>query len=293
MGHGCACQIKELERRGFNVNSTMLPTNFTLPAENWEWRPDSCALQAFNATLFCSLLGTKKLLMVGDSTMQQTAASLYSVLLHQEAPQSCLSRIIFELSDYVVYHPDESRGQHFVYWCKAHQPDILVLGSSAHYDRAVKGRLNAVHSAEFMDFFVPKLVKDIEYLRLWPQFCPKRVLFKTQNAGHLKCEASPGPVFNRSSVSYAEAMLQGGVEDKYSWRSHSYTDAHVLQFFRDQEKRNNESQGRAQLGVIDMSPLYLRPDAHALGDCLHFCAPGPLDLFAQLMLASLAAGELG
>ena len=52
------------------------------------------------------------------------------------------------------------------------------------------------------------------------------------------------------------------------------------------------SPGRATLGVIDMSPLYQRPDAHALDDCLHFCTPGPLDLFGELLMAALSNGEL-
>lgn len=48
--------------------------------------------------------------------------------------------------------------------------------------------------------------------------------------------------------------------------------------------------------VIDMSPLKLRADAHQgkmawtakQGDCLHFCLPGPVDLFANLMLHMLS-----
>ena len=34
------------------------------------------------------------------------------------------------------------------------------------------------------------------------------------------------------------------------------------------------------LGVVDQSPLYLRPDAHA--DPLHFCLPGALNFFAEV-----------
>jgi len=41
------------------------------------------------------------------------------------------------------------------------------------------------------------------------------------------------------------------------------------------------------LGVkfVDLSPLYLRGDAHPIGqkDCLHFCAPGPVDIFPRLL----------
>ena len=39
-----------------------------------QWTPSGCQLPAWNATRFCALLGGKKLLFVGDSTMQQTAS---------------------------------------------------------------------------------------------------------------------------------------------------------------------------------------------------------------------------
>ena len=50
--------------------------------------------------------------------------------------------------------------------------------------------------------------------------------------------------------------------------------------------------------VLDLSPLYYRPEAHtqvfehgfrAL-DCLHFCMPGPLDLFGVLVQRMLEEG---
>ena len=45
--------------------------------------------------------------------------------------------------------------------------------------------------------------------------------------------------------------------------------------------------------VLDMSPLYLRPDSHPGGtDCLHFCIPGPLNLFSILLLQMLYNKEI-
>jgi hypothetical protein len=230
--------------------------------------------------------------------MQQAAASLYSMLLHGNASTECLKNIIFELSDYIVYHPDESRGENFLLLTKRHKPHILILGSSAHYDRVVAGKLANVGTPEFMDFFVPKLVKDVEYLRLWPAFSPKYILFKTQNPGHVHCETFTMPVSNTSGLSFADPVSSSSSsnhtqEDKYSWRSHTFTDAHVLKFFLDSDERNKSALlNRTELGVIDMSPVYLRPDGHAGLDCLHFCTPGPLDLFSIFLLSSLRSGEL-
>lgn len=82
MGHGCACQIQKLSEMGYNRNSTTLATNFTLAPEMWDWQPETCSLPQWNATEFCeTLTSSRTILMVGDSTMQQTAASLYSMLV--------------------------------------------------------------------------------------------------------------------------------------------------------------------------------------------------------------------
>ena len=55
---------------------------------------------------------------------------------------------------------------------------------------------------------------------------------------------------------------------------------------------------------LDMSMLFLRPDAHPgafnkyfhdgddFMDCLHFCMPGPYDLFPVLLLQMLFNGEI-
>lgn len=296
MGHGCACQIQKLSEMGYNRNSTTLATNFTLAPEMWDWQPETCSLPQWNATEFCeTLTSSRTILMVGDSTMQQTAASLYSMLVFAKMPAWCLDAVKFELSDYLVYHPDESRGSNFLWYTKVHKPTILIIGSSAHYDRAVKEHLQEIGESSFMDFFVPKLFKDVEYLREWPVFCPKHILFKTQNPGHVGCETYNTPVLNATGLITSDLMhtYNDSSQDKYSWRLHTSTDAHVVKFFIDAEQRNiSHKMDRAKLGVIDMSPVYLRPDGHALADCLHYCTPGPLDLFAIYLLTALKTGEL-
>ena len=72
------------------------------------------------------------------------------------------------------------------------------------------------------------------------------------------------------------------------------------------------TQRSAGVGVVDLQPLHLRTDAHpssgsnspalrnwarpggkALGDCLHFCTPGPMDHLApQLLLHAMVARDV-
>jgi len=221
-----------------------------------------------SVSAFCAHLsrGDKSILMVGDSTMQQSAASLISTLIHYNASLSCLERLKFELSDYITYHPDESRGNHFMFLTRKHLPTVLILGSSAHYD--VSAKLHEVHSQDFMDSFVPKLRRDIAFLRDTPSICPKHILFKTQNPGHLGCNNATSPsstvpsadhVYTSHSHSTHQNKTTTNATDRYSWRSHTYTDAHVVRFFLSNEQRELwEKRGRARLGILDMSPLHAR-----------------------------------
>lgn len=69
-----------------------------------------------------------------------------------------------------------------------------------------------------------------------------------------------------------QASKNKSIEDRSNWYLFPYFD--------------NLSIKRSKLldiNVIDMSPLYYRIDAHAIGDCLHYCIPGPLNLFAILL----------
>ena len=43
------------------------------PPQPAQWIPSMCSLHKWNATDFCQLLGSRRIMMIGDSHMQQTA----------------------------------------------------------------------------------------------------------------------------------------------------------------------------------------------------------------------------
>jgi len=99
-------------------------------------------------------------------------------------------------------------------------------------------------------------------------------LWKTQNPGHYNCDLNKEP-FNVTRSSPNEA-------DKYHWNVHVDFD----------EYARNHSKAFG-FEVVDMKPLYLRPDSHPGDeDCLHYCMPGPLDLFPVLLLQMLHNREI-
>jgi hypothetical protein len=65
---GCSCDI------------TMNTRGIVSSREKYIWEPTSCSLLAWNSSQFCSLLGSRRILIIGDSTMHQTAVELMNML---------------------------------------------------------------------------------------------------------------------------------------------------------------------------------------------------------------------
>ncbi len=99
------------------------------------------------------------------------------------------------------------------------------------------------------------------------------IFFRTMNPGHHSCDEHVEPFKNVNDF-----RLVPNDEDKYHWNLHIEFDQ-LAQFYK----------SILNISVINMKPLYLRPDAHpGRGDCLHFCTPGPLDLFPRLLQNELS-----
>ena len=113
-----------------------------------------------------------------------------------------------------------------------------------------------------------------------------RMIWKTQNPGHANCDEFAGP------ISWYEERLMNlsYVQSEYNWNLFPIFDRMAKEFFADMD-----------VEILDMAPLFLRPDAHpgkvgkvhklganqSVKDCLHYCVPGPLDLFATLLYHAL------
>lgn len=94
MGNGCSC-----------YNSYMAegkPKGYVAKNEQYRWQPRTCQLKAWSGIEFCKLLGSRTILLIGDSTMQQTAVTLMSMLISEDPQLSCATQVMFELSDYLV-----------------------------------------------------------------------------------------------------------------------------------------------------------------------------------------------
>ena len=99
-------------------------------------------------------------------------------------------------------------------------------------------------------------------------------MWRTFHPGHVNCFGSRTPS-NHTIESFPQYSNRS--IDKYNWSGFNRWD--------------NESMNNARMigmKIVDMTMLYSRPDAHPTnGDCLHYCLPGPLDIFSVILLQML------
>lgn len=267
-GNWCACAV---------YNNAVKQNQSDDISGRWEWiahdRHDK--LPQWSAPDFCKLLGNRTLLLVGDSTMQQTWTSLINLMNFPNA--SCLKQLQYLASDFLApteaftkrprrkerYNSLDNLLRPFV---NGTESLVIILGVAAHlnkwrrYEQAVEwvGTYIEGNRRHFM-------MREPEKVKFY---------FKTANPPHHQCAEHADP--------WLPGELDLGVNEM---AKHDYWKS-ALEYDR-YAAGKLWSNGTS---IIDMSPLYLRPDAHTF-DCLHYCMNTmngtPLDLFARKMLKAL------
>jgi hypothetical protein len=267
---GCGCDEKD------NTTTTISRR------EQYEWIPNSCTLPKWNAAAFCRALGNRHILLLGDSTMHQTTTHLMAMVADQGG--NCYEQIAYAQSHFLIFgsHTNfkmtsQIEKYKFRY---GRLPDIVIMTVGAH--------LSDVGDMQTIWETGDGLIKDINYLRTNP-YGPHNFTFvwKTQNPGHVNCTSMTEPLEIKQSGDPVNDPY-----DIFHW--------YVYPEFDAISKKHSHDLG---MKVIDMSPLYYRGDAHpsvkvlmhnkkAHYDCLHYCQPGPLYLFAVLLYNMLLNNEM-
>jgi hypothetical protein len=160
-----------------------------------------------------------------------------------------------------------------------YDPDISIVSSGPHIDDT--GDVNHIMTQ----------IDHHHKTRLKRGLRVPTTIWKTQNPGHWGCQTSKepldlGPVEITSELIMTKILKTTCTKgrDKYGWCA-------LVDF----DKFAKKVAPTLGFKVLDMSPLYLRPDAHVLGkkeDCLHFCQPGPLNVFSIFLLQMLYNKEV-
>ena len=251
--HGCNCDKFE-GRDSLNAR------------EKYFWKPKSCSLVQWNASRFCELLGPRRILFVGDSTQAQTFATLTNLIHAADLGNaSCNHQITFGRCNVLIY--GLKGGKNLQEWVKiAGKPEILIVTAGAH-----------LHDLGDMYSVQDHIKTHFSQIREAYGTQNISILWKTQNPGHVGCTVEKQPQKVVPNNTYGP--------DKWDWLLHPTFDAIARNYSFIHGYK-----------VLDMSPVYLRPDSHSgiywHDDCLHYCIPGALDIFAQLLLQKLVVREI-
>lgn len=242
------------------------------PAQNGrnfvdEWKWQSPDLPPFDSNSTCQQLGDRTVLLIGDSTVMQTAVTLKSALLSG----GCSPLIQYQIADTLIFKNlgVMNRGMYWMRAVRRLQPDIVILGTGPHI------KYNFVY-IQVLD----QVIADIQKWQLKEgQNHDKSISFvlKTQQ-----------PAGCSKTILHPTDPLRAGAEFNFSqtpnykkyWQD-NYYDRDVYAMNRWIKEVNSSY-------IFDLRMLWSRSDAHPGSgqagaiDCLHLLSPGPLDVVASL-----------
>lgn len=316
--HGCDCRSKFMTQIG-RKNIT-----YHISSADYHWRPDTCKLTHWDAYSFCNLTEGKKILLIGDSTMLQSKLTLQS-MIHQTNTSDiylweCQKRITFMMSDYLLSFPTQASGQRGRGKSLLHLVtdevfagrfyDIIMFSLGFHIVSKVKYEeynLN-VSDHSIGGYMVPRILEQIDMIRdLYSERGKPAPLmvYKTDNVPHHNCKPASGyDLSNKTLFNFlkTDKKIHFQTENQnqpdhslanrsnlVGWNSKALFNWNVNFIMQDHFVH---AISNADILIFRMYPLYSRIDGHpGNGDCLHYCAPGPVDIFSRLLHHLVTIGK--
>ena len=260
--------------------------------ERYQWKPSTCRLLEWDAVQFCKLLGDRKMLFLGDSNNEQSAITLVNMI--NDADEVCSENIRFMWIPHLELSTLTSEEMIDL---KKDFPDFIIASAGSHFHED-SGKED--FKAAFDQFVTTVIDIHSQSVSTHNKAAKQRkfhFIWKTNNPPHYECKKYTEPTTER--VPFLHSM---NPQSKWDWLD-SYDEYARNATISLVTSSGSSSGGSGSSGIktpptssgssvpqmiyLDMSPLLYRPDAHPKDDCLHYCAPGPLDLFPRLLLQRL------
>ena len=272
-----------------------------------QWVPASCRLVPWSAGTFCSTLRRRKLLFIGDSTSHQLASVVMNRIAwaaSSDPAASCSLQVLYGISDTLLAERmgrSTARGLHYLEWIRKVRPAIVVLQASHHvykshnYLRVLKHvALNAAELPNVTFIWqgsVPGGCGPVPLERL-----PKEGTAIIEELEALRRAGGNASMVAQTASVTAPTGATSAPGLSYNWKEMRQRDAFARHYFSNATARSYSAAGRdaaaGRVHFLGLEPLHYRVDMHVgsgqpdapHADCLHFCIPGPLALFPQLLL---------
>eukprot|EP00667_Euglena_gracilis_P019381 EG_transcript_20765 len=260
---------------------------------SWVWEVQKpCLFVPFSADFFCDLMAGRSLLFIGDSLTLETSISLLGLLTGKFLPyEQRFTNLPGGFVQKVEACSGVNKGSLFGFVRDEHLtntrwtikqmtpfPAVLVLNTGAHYigDTEV--------SANFNKSLIPSLVAWHRQCQKTPELRGRCLLvWRTTVPGHTNCSTLTEPFPD------AAAALPHTVPPVplWNWDKFKAQNRLMLRLLR---------KAQLPLYVIDAYHInLLRGDGHAKSgnDCLHYCLPGPPDVYNRALQHALFLAAQG
>ena len=234
--------------------------------DRYTWQSQDIPM--FDPNQACHLLGRRKVLLMGDSTMRQTASFLINALF----PAGCQTQIIFRIADTLIYKNlgAFNRGGHWKDIVLDSRPDIVIMSVGAHVKQQ-----NGTDATTVYRSVVDEVLNGILEMKNSSSRFFRNITFvwKTQQPRGCSKNIFLMPPAEAAQLSTRAGLFSSSSKVSYGW------DLYLLSRLQELE-----------LPYLDVRMLYSRSDGHpasrtaefdSSGDCRHFCN-GPMDVVAAL-----------
>eukprot|EP00037_Helgoeca_nana_P025212 m.273318 g.273318 ORF g.273318 m.273318 type:complete len:520 (-) comp26884_c0_seq2:95-1654(-) len=238
----------------------------------------SCAVLEWSAAGFCKLFSATDrlgLLLIGDSTQQQSAATLMNAI--KAGGGDCHPRVGFAMADTLVakWFGGLNRGRFWTHLVTADHPEFIILTAGAHIHEgtAFTAMLRTV---------LDENLDQVEASYKSAGFPPPIIMWKTQQPGGCSVDAHKAPRNPETTRCWNSS------KENIVWQSPGF---HYDDFLSRDHEVARLLRGHPRMSLIDMRMLYWRTDAHVDSgidkvskklvdpkhfriDCLHYCLKG-------------------
>lgn len=294
---------------------------------NWQWKPNECELPQFDSKLFLELMRGKKMAFIGDSIARNHMQALLCALAQVEDPQSVyydgkekeyrwgFPSYNFTMgnlwSPFLVNHTVEQG----VYKIHLDMPDVLWSSPLPEYDIAIIStgywyfrpsiyylnnktlgtnprsgiNLTAFEIIPAMGIAWGTVLKHLmkEYRGI--------IILRTVTVPHFE----HGSWSNGGGCDKTQPVSDPDMRLPLPWTSHEMNKIQKEELMRAMADHKQGSTTSWRLRLLNVTySSFLRPDGHPSSyrhqkpneprnDCLHWCLPGPIDMWNQLLLHTL------
>uniref|UniRef100_A0A453C5T6 Uncharacterized protein n=1 Tax=Aegilops tauschii subsp. strangulata TaxID=200361 RepID=A0A453C5T6_AEGTS len=236
---------------------------------NWRWKPQGCDMARFQPQLFLNIVQGKTLAFAGDSIGRNQMESLLCLLSQVEAPTKVHSdtkdKFITWKTNY-LYEDGKLIG--CIYCSEDNITSFSVISAIQRVFRTAISNLNSRRESRL-----------------------QLTVVRTATPAHFENgQWNTGGTCNRT-----EPVGEGTAMTSTSERE--IRDVQVEEANRAQKEKKQK--GGMNIEILDITKLMsMRPDAHpgihwnnewmrGYSDCSHWCLPGPIDMWNELLLAVL------